>query len=138
LEYDPDDIQKLVTYAETNNAKVVYGSRNKGNRSKYIYPHYYYGAKLISTLLNIIYRQKLSDPETCYKLILTDLMKRIHLSENGFGIEIELTAKISKLKIPIHEVSISYSPRSFEEGKKIRAKDGIRALWLIIKFYFTK
>lgn len=135
LEYDPAEIT-LLTNAVTKRNGVVYGSRNKDVKNRYIYPHYYWGSKLLTYIINFLYGQKLTDPETCHKLIPSAAMKKLSLTEKGFGIETELIAKIALLKLPVTEVSISYKPRSFKEGKKIRAKDGIRAVYLLFFFRF--
>ena len=136
LEYDPADIQSLVACAKTNNALAVYGSRNTGIKNKYLYPHFYYGSKALTWLLQILFRQKISDPETCYKLIHAELFRFLDIQEKGFGIEIEISAKLLSFHIPIFEVPIHYSARSFAEGKKIRYRDGIKVLWAIVKWRF--
>ena len=132
LEYDPHDIVKLIESAEKNNALVAYGSRNKDIKNKYLYPHYYWGSKILTWFINFLYGQKITDPETCYKFVETNLMRFIDVQERGFGVEMEVTLKIIKLGIPIVEEPISYSPRGFKEGKKIKTKDGLWALYLII------
>lgn len=131
LEYNPKDIIHLIECAEKNNALVVYGSRNRDIKNTYLYSHFYWGSKLLTFFINVLYRQKITDPETCYKLVEKNMMRFIDIHEKGFGVEMEITLKIIKLKIPILEVSISYSPRGFDQGKKIQAKDGLWALYLI-------
>lgn len=135
LEYHPQDIPALIEFVQKHASLAVYGSRALKKSNRYLYPHFYYGSKFLCILFNVFFRQKLTDPETCYKLIHRDLLCFLQLREKGFGIEIEISAKISQLKIPIYEIPISYSPRSFHEGKKIRTKDGIYALFLIIKHF---
>jgi len=134
LEYNPLEIKKLVNYTQANNTLAVYGSRNRNIKNKYLYPHFFWGSKILYVLINWLYHNKLTDPETCYKLIKKELLDFISLTEKGFGIEIEITAKLSNINIQIHEVSISYHPRSFKDGKKITAVDGAKALWLILKY----
>jgi dolichol-phosphate mannosyltransferase len=135
LEYSPFEIEKLVEKAERDDLLVVYGSRNREAKNRYLYPHYYWGSRLLYEMINILFGQKLTDPETCYKLLHRELFKFIEIGERGFGIEIEITAKVSQLQIPIGEVPISYKPRTFAEGKKIRAKDGLEAIYLIWKYW---
>jgi dolichol-phosphate mannosyltransferase len=135
LEYNPEEIIKLVRAAEANNWLVVFGSRDREIKNKYLYPHYYWGSKMLCWLMNLFFDEKFTDPETCYKLIQTDLLKFMDLTERGFGIEMEMAAKIARIKIPYGEVAISYHPRSFAEGKKINAKDGMRAIYLIGKYW---
>lgn len=131
LEYSPRDIVKLIEKAEQTNALVVYGSRNLTKDPQYLYPMFYWGVRALTFFLNVLYRQRITDPETCYKLIRTDLFRAFRLRENGFGIEIEITTKIAQRNITISEVPISYHPRSFREGKKITVKDGIIAFYLV-------
>lgn len=136
LEYSPSDIEKLYTYAREHDSLVVYGTRNKEIKNKFLYPHYYFGSKILTILINFLFKQRITDPETCYKLIRRELMTFLDLRESHFGIEIEITAKIGSFGIKIPEVSISYAPRSFGEGKKIKTRDGIHALFLIFKYAF--
>lgn len=136
LEYNPEDIKKLKECAEREACLAVYGTRNRGIKNKYLYPHFYFGSKILTGMINILYRQNLSDPETCYKLIERNLLKSLVIQENGFGMEIEITAKISKLGVRIREVPIRYEPRSFREGKKITTKDGVWAFYLVWKYLF--
>ena len=137
LEYNPEEIESLVKKAQEEDLLVVYGSRDREIKNYYRYPHYYWGSKALSRMINLLFHQNLTDPETCYKLVQADLMRFLHLEERGFGIEIEISAKLSRLGIPIGETSISYTPRSFEEGKKIRVKDGLRAVWLVMKYFLN-
>ena len=137
LEYNPGEIGELVKKAGKEDLLVVYGSRDRDIKNYYRSPHYYWGSKVLSKMINWLFHQNLTDPETCYKLVQTDLMRFLHLEERGFGVEIEISAKLSRLGIPIGETSISYAPRSFEEGKKIRTKDGLRAVWLVAKYFLN-
>jgi dolichol-phosphate mannosyltransferase len=133
LEYHPREIKKLVTKVEKEGCGVVYGTRNKGIRNDYAYPVMFWGAKTLIWMVNILYNQKLSDPECCYKLIKRNQLD-FEISEKGFGLEIELTAKLAKKGIEIAEVPIKYNPRTYAEGKKITIADGIRAIWLAVKW----
>jgi glycosyltransferase involved in cell wall biosynthesis len=133
LEYHPQEMKKLVRMAVQSNCPVVFGTRNKGVRNEYAYPVMYWGAKILIWMINILYRQKLSDPECCYKLIKRKLLD-FDITEKGFGVEIELVAKLAQKGIKIAEAPIKYTPRTYEEGKKITIGDGIRAIWLAVKW----
>ncbi|MCB0720820.1 MAG: glycosyltransferase family 2 protein [Ignavibacteriae bacterium] len=133
LEYDPKDYGNLVKPFIDENVRVVYGSRNlvKNPKSSLAF---YYGGRLLSILTNIIYGSKITDESTCYKVFKTELLRDLNLENEGFDFCPEVTAKILKQKIKIHEVPISYSPRSRNEGKKIRWYDGIIAIWTLLKY----
>ena len=133
LEYHPREIKKLVRLAEKTGTSVIYGTRNRGISNRYAYPVLYWGAKPLIWMINILYCQNLSDPECCYKLIRRDLLD-FEIEEKGFGMEVELTAKLAKKKIKILEVPIAYIPRTYTQGKKITVIDGVRAVWLAIKW----
>ncbi len=135
LEYDPQEIVKLVLVAKTDTLPVVYGSRNLqvNPRSTILF---FWGGVILSKLTNWLYGSSLTDESTGYKLIQTALMKDLHLSSQGFDFCPELTAKILKRHILIKEVPISYSPRSFQEGKKIKVSDGIWAIWTLLRYKF--
>lgn len=133
-EYDTSDITKLLAVACASGAAAVYGSRNKDIKNKYLYPLYYWGGKGLAVLINLLYKQQLTDPVTCYKLIQTQLLRSLNLSQNGFGVDVEMTCKVASRHYLISEVSVSYRPRSFAEGKKIRIKDGLWAMYLVFKY----
>ena len=135
LEYDPCEYPKLIKPVLENNADIVYGSRNLTKNPRFK-KTYYWGVRIISFLTNIFYKSKLTDVYTCYKVFRTPVIKSISLENNGFGIEQEITSKLLKKGYKILEVPISYSPRSFKEGKKIKWKDGLIAIWLILKYKF--
>lgn len=132
LEYDPQEIEKLIEVVQNHSAQAVYGSRFTGTRKNMFYWHML-GNKFLSFLVNILYNTTLSDMETCYKLIDTKLLKSLDVKEKRFGIEPEITCKLLKSGIFIYETPISYSGRTFAEGKKISWKDGIQAVYVIIK-----
>jgi len=132
LEYDPADWDKLLAPVESGKATVVYGSRFTGERKNMLFWHWV-GNRLLSLLTNILYNTTLSDMETCYKLIPTDLLRSLDLTAKRFEFEPEVTAKILKRGIRIYEVPISYTGREFHEGKKINWRDGITALWMLLK-----
>ena len=135
LEYDPVDIQKLLDKFDPNNMPVIYGSRNLGLANTG-YSHYVLGAQVLTSLVNLFFGQKLTDVYTCYKLIRADLFRNLDIQSHGFEMEMEITAKILKKKLSIIEVPIHYYPRKFTEGKKIRAKDGLKGIWALLKYRF--
>ncbi len=139
LEYDPEEYPKLMKPIEEGKADVVYGSRFLGEGPHRVHMFWHYiGNKFLTLLSNMFTNLNLTDMETCYKLFKTEIIKSINLQEKGFGIEPELTTKIAKLNCRIYEVGISYSGRSYEEGKKIGWRDGCRAILLIIKYGLSK
>lgn len=131
LEYDPEDYLKLLRPIEKGWAQVVYGSRFTGEHRNMLF-HHWVGNRFLTLVTNILYNTTLSDMETCYKLIKTDILKSIKLRSNRFGFEPEVTAKILRRKIRIYEVPVSYAGREFHEGKKIRWTDGLTALGLLL------
>ncbi len=135
LEYNPDDYEKLLKPVFEFNADVVYGSRFLGSQAKK--SGYFMNAlanKGLTFLSNLLNNLTITDMETGYKLIKKSLYDKINIEEKRFGLEPEITAKISKLTKSIYEVGISYNARTWEEGKKIGYKDGIRAIYCIIKY----
>jgi len=138
LEYDPRDYKKLLDCALKNNAKVVYGSRRMGSEKKFSHWSYYLGGIFLNWAANIICGINITDESTCYKLFKTDFLKSIPLESKRFEFCSEVTAKVAKRGVKIYEVSIHYYPRHVEEGKKIRWKDGILALFTLIKYKFFK
>jgi len=136
LEYDPQDYKKLLRTLEENNADVVYGSRFSGSYEKMTTLHYF-GNKILTLATNILFGVRLTDMETCYKLMPGDFVRKLNIKSEGFEFEPEITAKILKSGLRIKEVPINYKGRSFSEGKKITWRDGIKAVWSLIKFRFT-
>ena len=135
LEYDPYDYPKLIKPIENGSADVVYGSRFiGGDERRVLYFWHSLGNKLLTIFSNMFTNLNLTDMEVGYKLFKSDILKDINLVENRFGIEPEVTAKISKKKIRIFEVGISYYGRKYEDGKKITWKDGFSAIRCIIKY----
>ena len=135
LEYDPSDYPKLLKPIESGVADVVYGSRFLGGDEKRVlYFWHTLGNKLLTIFSNMFTNLNLTDMEVGYKLFKSDILKDINLVENRFGIEPEVTAKISKKKIRIFEVGISYYGRKYEDGKKITWRDGFSAIRCIIKY----
>lgn len=135
LEYDPAEYPKLTQPIMDNKADVVFGSRFSGEGPHRVHLFWHYaGNKFLTLMSNIFTNLNLSDMETCYKAFRTDVIKRITLEQNRFGIEPEITAKVAKLGCRIYEVGISYYGRTYAEGKKINWKDGFKAIYCIIKY----
>jgi len=136
LEYDPQDILSMIKPIIQGKAEVVYGSRFTGSRRNMFFWHWM-GNQLLTLVTNILYNTTLSDMETCYKLIPLKLIKSLNLESKRFEFEPEVTAKILKKNIRIWEVPISYAGREYNEGKKITWRDGIPALWTLLKYRFV-
>lgn len=136
LEYDPNEYQILIKPIIDGYADVVYGSRFIGGKPhRILFFWHSIGNKLLTFLSNMTTNLNLTDMETCYKLFKKEVVKQIIIEEKRFGIEPEITAKISKIKgVRIYEVGISYYGRTYEEGKKIGWKDGFEAIWCIFKY----
>jgi len=136
LEYDPNEYNSLIKPVLDRYADVVYGSRFMGgNPHRVLFFWHSIGNGVLTTLSNIFTNLNLTDMETCYKLMRSDIVKKLKLKEKRFGFEPELTAKLSRVyKIRIYEVGISYYGRTYEEGKKIGWKDGFRAIFCILKY----
>lgn len=139
LEYDPEDIKEMLKPILKGEADVVFGSRflSRGT-SRVLFFWHMVGNKILTLLTNMVTNLTLSDMETCYKLFKREIIKNITIEENRFGIEPEITIKMSQIKCRIYEVGISYYGRGYEEGKKICWKDGLAALICIIKYGFLK
>jgi glycosyltransferase involved in cell wall biosynthesis len=136
LEYDPDDWPKLLAPVLKGKAVVVYGSRFTGERRNMLFLHWI-GNRALSLVTNILYNTTLSDMETCYKLFDRRVLERVPLRAQRFEFEPEVTAKILRRGYRIYEVPISYTGREFSEGKKITWRDGVLALWTLIKYRFV-
>ena len=136
LEYDPDEYPRLLKPLLENKADVVYGSRFLGGSShRVLFFWHSVGNRVLTTLSNMFSNLNLTDMETCYKAFRKDVIKSIHLQENRFGFEPEITLKIARVPdIRIYEVGISYYGRTYQEGKKINWKDGVSALFCIVKY----
>src|SRR4030095_5245805 len=118
-------------------ADVVYGSRFLGRHRVFLFTHYV-GNRVLTLLTNVLYNTMLTDMETCYKVMRSEVLNGLELESNGFGIEPEITAKIFKRHYRVYEVPISYDGRTYEEGKKISWRDGVVALWVLLKHRFGK
>ena len=135
LEYDPKEFPLLLDPIIKNKADVVFGSRfQSGRPHRVVYFWHRIGNGVLTLLSNFFTDLNLSDMETCYKAFRTDVIKSIDIKENRFGFEPEITAKISKMDLRIYEVGISYYGRTYDEGKKIGWKDGVRAIYCILKY----
>jgi glycosyltransferase involved in cell wall biosynthesis len=137
LEYDPAEIGEVIAPIVEGDADVVYGSRflvRKASRVLYFY--HYLANKGLTFLSNLCTNVNMTDVETCYKAFRGEIIRNMTITSSGFGFEIEVTAKVAKLGVAIYEVPISYHGRTYEQGKKIGMKDGIAALWYILRFNF--
>ncbi len=136
LEYDPQDYIKMLHAIQHNDTPVVYGSRRLNTNSEKSYNRYYWGGVFLSWLTNLLYGSRITDEPTCYKMFKTSILKTIPLRCNRFEFCPEFTAKVLKKGIPIVEVPISYYPRKFGHGKKIGWKDGVAAIFTLVKYRF--
>lgn len=135
LEYDPNDYPRLLAPILNGQAEVVYGSRFVGGEPhRVLYFWHSVGNRFLTLLSNMFTNLNLSDMEVCYKVFKRELLERIELKEDRFGFEPEFTAKISRLGCSIYEVGISYYGRTYQEGKKVNWKDGMRAVYVIFKY----
>jgi glycosyltransferase involved in cell wall biosynthesis len=137
LEYSPEEFPGLIELICQGRADVVYGSRFLGRHRVFLFTHYL-GNRVLTLLTNVLYNTMLTDMETCYKAMRSEILRGMNVTEDGFGIEPELTAKIFKRGYRVYEVPITYDGRGYEEGKKITWRDGLVALWVLLKFRFTE
>ena len=139
LEYDPAEYCRLIAPILSGKADVVYGSRFCGNDAhRVLYYWHSVGNNFLTMCSNMATDLNLSDMETCYKAFRRELIQQIRIEENRFGFEPEITAKVAKAKVRIYEVGISYTGRTYAEGKKIGWRDGFHALWCIWKYNFWR
>jgi len=135
LEYNPNDYHRLLKPILDGRADVVYGSRFSGGlEHRVLYFWHYVGNKLLTTLSNMCTNLNLTDMEVCYKVFRREVVDGLNIKSGRFGVEPEITAKIARADWRVYEVGISYSGRTYAEGKKITWKDGLQALWTIIRF----
>jgi glycosyltransferase involved in cell wall biosynthesis len=135
LEYSPEELPELAALIIEGRADVVYGSRFLGRHRVFLFTHYI-GNRILTLLTNVLYNTMLTDMETCYKVMRREVLNGLDLQSNGFGIEPEITAKIFRRHYRVYEVPISYDGRTYEEGKKIGWRDGLVALWVLLKHRF--
>ncbi len=138
LEYDPADWQPMwALIADRKVADVVYGSRFYGRPHRSLNFHHFLGNKTISWLFNLLYNQTFTDIEVCYKMLRAEVLHGMTLCSDDFGIEVEISARIARARRwRIYELGITYYGRTYAEGKKINWRDGVKALWYILKFRF--
>jgi len=135
LEYDPSEYDVLIEPILNGHADVVFGSRFLGGAShRVLYYWHSLGNRFLTTLSNVFTNLNLTDMETCYKVFRREIIQGIQIKENRFGFEPEITAKIAKTNCRIYEVGISYNGRKYDEGKKVTWRDGVRAIYCIIKY----
>jgi glycosyltransferase involved in cell wall biosynthesis len=135
LEYDPSEIEAVIDPIVRNHADVVFGSRFMVRKAaRVLYFSHYLANKALTFMSNLFTNVNMSDVETCYKAFRGEIIRNMTITSTGFGFEIEVTAKIAKLKCRLYEVPISYYGRTYEEGKKIGFKDGLAAGWYIIRY----
>jgi glycosyltransferase involved in cell wall biosynthesis len=137
LEYSPEEYPQLIELISQGRADVVFGSRFLGRHRVFLFTHYL-GNRVLTLITNVLYNTMLTDMETCYKMMRVDVLRSMTLESNGFGIEPELTAKIFKRGYRVYEVPITYDGRGYNEGKKITWRDGVVALWVLMKFRVTE
>jgi hypothetical protein len=134
LEYDPAELPKVIGPIVAGKADAVFGSRFLGGDHRVLYFWHSVGNGVLTLLSNMLTDLNLTDMETCYKAVRAPLMKSLVLTSDRFGFEPELTARLAQARARVWEVSISYSGRTYEEGKKIGWRDGVAALWHILRF----
>ena len=141
LEYDPSDYSKMMNFFKKDKLKVLYGSRVLNKKKFENYKNFSHSIRIWGNILltkfsNLLNNQNLTDAHTCYKMFDAKLFKKIKLKEKGFSFCPEVTTKISKLRIPIQEIEINYKGRTYDQGKKIKAIDGLYAIMTILKYKF--
>lgn len=134
LEYDPDDLATLLGPIMSGKADAVFGSRFLGGGGRVLYFWHSVGNRVLTLMSNVLTNLNLTDMETCYKIVRAPLMKSLVLTSDRFGFEPEVTARLAQAKARIWELPISYSGRTYEEGKKIGWRDGVAAFWHILRF----
>ncbi len=137
LETEPNDLIHMTAPIRKGEASVVYGSRYLNPQEPHLYRSYQLGGRILSWTVNILYGQHITDEPACYKVFRAEILRSIKLDYDRFEFCPEVTAKVSKLGYKIKELPMNYYPRSFAEGKKLNWKDGLKALWVLIRYRFT-
>jgi glycosyltransferase involved in cell wall biosynthesis len=137
LEYSPEEFPQLIELISQGRADVVYGSRFLGRHRVFLFTHYL-GNRLLTFITNLLYNTMLTDMETCYKVMRIEVLRSMTLRSDGFGIEPELTAKVFKRGYRVYEVPITYDGRGYDEGKKITWRDGLVALYVLLRYRFSE
>ena len=137
LETEPNDLIHLTGPIRTGEVSVVYGSRYLNTKEEHLYRSYQLGGRILSWTANLLYGQHITDEPACYKVFKADILKSIKLDYDRFEFCPEVTAKVSKMGYKIKELPMNYYPRSFAEGKKLNWQDGLKALWVLIRYRFT-
>ncbi len=134
LEYFPEEYPSLIDPIEQGWADVVYGSRFLGSPHRVLFFHHYLANRFLTFLSNLFTNLNLTDMESCYKVFRRDVLQKLDLKSNRFGFEPEVTAKMARLRCRVFEVAVSYNGRTYKEGKKVNWKDGLLAIWYIIRY----
>jgi glycosyltransferase involved in cell wall biosynthesis len=137
LEYSPEEYPQLIELICQGRADVVFESRFLGRHRVFLFTHYL-GNRVLNIVTNVLYNTMLTDMETCYKVMRTEVLRSFTLRSDGFGVEPELTAKIFKRGFRVYEVPITYDGRGYDEGKKITWRDGAVALWVLLRYRFSE
>jgi glycosyltransferase involved in cell wall biosynthesis len=137
LEYSPEEYPELIELICAGRADVVYGSRFLGRHRVFLFTHYL-GNRVLTLLTNVLYNTILTDMETCFKVMRVEVLRSMTLKSDRFGIEPELTAKIFKRGYRVYEIPITYDGRGYHEGKKITWRDGVVAVWTLLKYRFIE
>jgi len=136
LEYDPEDILKLLEHAERTGAVAVFGSRLAQHNGEVRRDAFHVGRVALTQFFNVLYQSRLTDVATCYKLMRTDVARELGLTSSGFDLDFEIPAKLRRKRYSIEDVPVSYHPRTQDQGKKIRWRDGLTAAWTMTKARF--
>ncbi|NOS67295.1 MAG: glycosyltransferase family 2 protein [Candidatus Peribacteraceae bacterium] len=137
LEYNPEEIPQMLAMAEQGNLLAVFGSRRIRDQKQYAHVKFYLGGILLTKIFNFLFGTHLTDQPNCYKMVKTEILKTLPLTENDFAFDAELAAMLARRKIPIAEFPTSYHPRTVEEGKKIGLKDWFKAIWVFMRVRFS-
>ena len=137
LEYEPIELKAMLELAEAEDLPAVFGSRRIKKQHQYAHIKFYIGGMLLTWIFNLLYRYHLTDQPNCYKMMKADVLGTFRLTENDFRLDSEVTALLARKRLTIAEVPTSYHPRSVAEGKKIRASDWFKAVWVFLKIRFV-